>query len=209
MASQMQQYSIRLFLFVFLYYVFNYTFNIQRVIQYLTSHSTFNYSFYIQFFIHPFNYLFNNFNYLFNIQLKFLKHSTIHSTFNYSFQFINSFEPSRWWETRLLWLNIAEGLTKQNWTLMRDCLRFLWSHSLTYNSNNRTAQCLGVRIRSKRLIWSTTTICCSTISSSTYVWEIWSVVWKTQSTETLEGQTPHRSGALCHLYKLPFSQPAL
>ena len=32
-------------------------------------YSTFNYSFYIQFFIHPFNYLFNSFNYLFTIQL--------------------------------------------------------------------------------------------------------------------------------------------
>ena len=75
MASQMQQYSIRLILYVVLYYVFNYAFNIQlifniqRVIQYSTSHSTFNYSFYIQFLIHPFNYLFNNFNHLFNIQL--------------------------------------------------------------------------------------------------------------------------------------------
>ena len=75
MASQMQQYSIRLIFYVVLYYVFNYAFNIQlifniqRVIQYSTSHSTFNYSFYIQFLIHPFNYLFNNFNHLFNIQL--------------------------------------------------------------------------------------------------------------------------------------------
>ena len=69
------QYPIRLILYVVLYYVFNYAFNIQlifniqRVIQYSTSHSTFNYSFYIQFLIHPFNYLFNNFNHLFNIQL--------------------------------------------------------------------------------------------------------------------------------------------
>ena len=79
MASQMQQYSIRLIFYVVLYYVdyyvFDYAFNtqlifnIQRVILYSTSHSTFNCSFYIQFLIHPFNYLFNNFNHLFNIQL--------------------------------------------------------------------------------------------------------------------------------------------
>ena len=59
------------FVFCVQLYAFNIqlVFNIQYVIQYSTSHSRFNYSFYIQFLIHPFNYLFNNFNHLFNIQL--------------------------------------------------------------------------------------------------------------------------------------------
>ena len=82
-----------------MYYVFNYAFNIQLIfniqhaIEYSTSHSTFNYSFYIQFLFYPFNYLLNNFNHLFNIQLKFLKHSTtgIHSTFNFNWTFNYSF----------------------------------------------------------------------------------------------------------------------
>ena len=37
------------------------------------------------------------------------------------------------------------------------------------------------------------------------LWEIWSVLCRTESTETLEGQTPtHRRRALCHLHKLLF-----
>ena len=85
MASQMQQYSIHLNVYVVLYYVFNYMYaKHSTYIQHSTRYSIFNFAFNIQLFI------------LYSIpyspmQIIYSTISTIYSTFNYSF---NSFEPS-------------------------------------------------------------------------------------------------------------------